>query len=109
GQTRDREELRRVPAWGGAGEVDSGAGFAGVQHWFEATAELLAKTGSSIQLINATEGGVHIAGFEDQRLADVLAALPDRDISAESIERDARALWTPVTLDRIIAWQEAHA
>lgn len=109
GSTRDREEHRRVPAWGGQGEVDSGMGFAGVQHWFEATAELLQKTGGSIQLINATEGGVHIQGFEDRRLSDVLADLPDRDITAESIARDAHAGWTPITLDAIIAWLERHA
>jgi len=109
GHARDREELRRVPAWGGEGEVDSGAGFAGVQHWFEATAELLRKIGSSIELINATEGGVRIAGFEDRRLSDVLAGLPDRDITAESIERDARAAWTPITLQSIHDWLEKHA
>jgi hypothetical protein len=109
GQTHDREELRRAPAWGGEGEVDSGIGFAGVQHWFEATAELLRKTGSAIELINATEGGVHIAGFEDVRLADVLARLPERDISAESIARDAHAAWTPISLARIIDWLETHA
>jgi hypothetical protein len=109
GPTRDREEHRRVPAWGGAGEVDSGLGFAGVQHWFEATAELLQKIQSPIRLINATEGGVHIQGYEDQKLADVLAELQDRDISAESIARDAHAAWTPISLDAIIAWLERHA
>lgn len=109
GQARDREELRRAPAWGGEGEVDSGVGFAGVQHWFEATADLLKKTGSTIELINATEGGVHIAGFEDRRLADVLAGLSDRFISPEGIDRDARAQWTPISLERIVEWLEAHA
>jgi hypothetical protein len=109
GQARDREELRRVPAWGGEGEVDSGVGFAGVQHWFEATADLLRKTGSSIELVNATEGGVHIAGFEDRRLVDVLAGLPERDITAESISRDAQTAWTPISLARIIDWLETHA
>lgn len=109
GQTCDRDELRRVPAWGGAGEVDSAMGFAGVQSWFEATAELLQKVGSSPELINATEGGVHIAGFEDQRLADVLARLPDRGITAERIAADARAAWTPIRLSRIIEWLESHA
>jgi hypothetical protein len=109
GQARDREELRRAPAWGGEGEVDSGVGFAGVQHWFEATAQLMRKAGSSTELINATEGGVHIAGFEDRRLADVLAPLPERDISAESIARDAQSAWTPIRLARIIEWLEMHA
>jgi hypothetical protein len=109
GATRDREEHRRVPAWGGAGEVDSGVGFAGVQHWFEATAELLQKTQSTTRLINSTEGGVHIQGYEDHKLADVLLELEDRDITAESIARDAHAAWTPISLDAIIAWLESHA
>lgn len=109
GPTRDREEHRRVPAWGGAGEVDSGVSFAGVQHWFEATAELLRKVKSTAILINATEGGVHIQGFEDRRLADLLAELPDRDITAESIARDAHAAWTPIRVDAIITWLEHHA
>jgi Protein of unknown function DUF115 len=109
GPTRDREELRRVPAWGGEGEVDSGVAFAGVQNWFEATAELLEKSKSSTRLLNATEGGVHIQGYEDQKLIDVLAELSDRDITASSISRDALAVWTPISLDRIISWLELHA
>jgi 6-hydroxymethylpterin diphosphokinase MptE-like protein len=109
GAARDTEELRRVPAWGGEGEVDSGAGFAGIQSWFETTAELLRKMDSPIRLINASEGGVHIDGFSDIRLRDVLAELVDRDITAESITRDAREKWTPISVDTIIAWLEAHA
>src|SRR3954471_23601974 len=93
GAARDTEELRRVPAWGGEGEVDSGAGFAGIQSWFETTAELLRKMDSPIRFINASEGGVHIAGFEDRRLRDVLSELSEREITAESIERDARERW----------------
>jgi len=109
GAARDQEELRRVPAWGGDGEVDSSAGFAGILSWFETTAELLLKTGSTIRLINATEGGVHIKGFEDLRLADALSTLGDRAFSAESIARDARERWTPITQDRIAGWLEKHA
>jgi hypothetical protein len=109
GAMRDREELRRVPAWGGQGDIDSGVGFAGIQNWFEMTAELLEKSNSSIRLINATEGGVHIRGFEDQKLADVLAGLPDHGITAESIAQEALARWTPIALDEIIAWLEQYA
>jgi hypothetical protein len=109
GAARDTEELRRVPAWGGEGEVDSGAGFAGIQSWFETTAELLRKMDSPIRFINASEGGVHIAGFEDRRLRDVLSELSEREITAESIERDARERWVPISLERIIAWLESHA
>ena len=109
GAARDQEELRRVPAWGGEGEVDSSAGFAGILSWFETTAELLQKTGSTIRLINATEGGVHIEGFEDLRLADALSALGDRAISAESIAQDVRERWTPITQEQIAGWLEKHA
>jgi hypothetical protein len=109
GAARDTEELRRVPAWGGEGDVDSGAGFAGIQSWFETTAELLRKIDSPIRFINASEGGVHIDGFEDRRLGDVLAELADRNITADSITRDARAKWTPIGIDQIIAWLESHA
>jgi hypothetical protein len=98
-----------VPAWGGAGEVDSGVGFAGIQNWFEATAELLQKSKSSVRLINASEGGVHIQGFEDQRLADVLAGLPDLAITSDVIAKEALARWTPIDLRKIIAWLELHA
>jgi hypothetical protein len=109
GAARDQEELRRVPAWGGEGEVDSSAGFAGILSWFETTAELLVKTGSTIRLINATEGGVHIKGFEDLRLADALSALGERAISPESIAQDVRERWTPITQDQIAGWLEKHA
>jgi hypothetical protein len=109
GIQRDREELRRVPAWGGNGEVDSGAGFAGVQNWFETTAELLQKTKSTVRLINATEGGVHIEGFEDTKLADVLAGLPELGITSESITKEAQARWTPIPERAILDWLERYA
>jgi len=109
GTIHDQEELRRVPAWGGQGEVDSGAAFTGVRHWFATTAELLQKMDSPIEFINATEGGVHIDCWEDRRLADVLSELSEREISAQSIERDARAHWTPLPQESIVEWLEAHA
>jgi 6-hydroxymethylpterin diphosphokinase MptE-like protein len=109
GQRHDQEELRRVPAWGGQGEVDSGAAFTGVRHWFATTAEMLQKMESPIQFVNASEGGVHIDNWQDLPLAEVLAGLEYRDITAEAIERDARAEWTPIPLERIITWLEAHA
>jgi hypothetical protein len=109
GTIHDQEELRRVPAWGGQGEVDSGAAFTGVRHWFATTAELLQKLDSPIEFINATEGGVHIDCWEDRRLADVLSELSEREISAQSIERDARAQWTPLPQESIVEWLEAHA
>lgn len=109
GAHRTEEELRRVPAWGGQGEVDSGAGFAGVQHWFESTAELLAEAGSSIRLINASEGGVQIAHYEELPLARVLEELPEHPITAARIAADARAAWEPISSARVLSWLEAQA
>lgn len=103
------EELRRVPAWGGSGEVDSGVAFLGVHVWFEATAELMQKSGSTARLINATEGGVHISGYEDTPLAQVLAELPMRGISASDMTNLARSLWTPIGKPQVTAWLETHA
>jgi len=109
GPPRLEEPLRRVPAWGGQGEVDSGLGFAGVQAWFEATLELMQKAGSTVRCINATEGGVRILGYEDIPLREVLADLPEQNISAESIAKAAYAAWTPIESSRIVAWLEMHA
>jgi hypothetical protein len=109
GAPRNQEELRRLPAWGGQGEVDSGLGFIGVQAWFEATAELMQKSESSTRLINATEGGVHIAGYEELPLRDLLATLSPQNISAASIAAAARAAWTPIDRPQVASWFEAHA
>jgi hypothetical protein len=109
GPVRRLEELRRVPAWGGQGDVDSGAGFAGVHSWFESTAELLVKTGSSVRLVNSTEGGVHIKGFEDLPLAKLLEGLPRHDIRAERIAAEAHEAWQPMPSARIQSWLESHA
>jgi hypothetical protein len=109
GAPRHQEELRRVPAWGGQGDVDSGLGFAGVHAWFESTAALMEKAGSGARLINATEGGVSIKGYEELPLGRVLDTLVPRQLSAESISRDAREAWTPITRARIQSWLESHA
>jgi hypothetical protein len=103
------EELRRVPAWGGQGDVDSGAAFMGVHVWFESTAELMKKSGSTIRLINATEGGVHLDGYEDVPLARMLAEMPERAIGASDMASLARSLWTPLQTSRIVGWLESHA
>jgi hypothetical protein len=110
GIARPREPHRRVPAWGGQGEVDSAASFANIQDWFRRSAELLSKAGSTVRLVNCTEGGVHIPGFEDLALAQLLAELPERQpVHASEIAGKARELWTPIDVSRIVRWLEKHA
>jgi hypothetical protein len=101
--------LRRVPAWGGQGEVDSVATFDNVRDWFQRTADLMVKAGISTRLVNATEGGVHIPGFEDLPLAQLLAELPDRAITAADIAAQARCNWKPIERSTIRAWLEKQA
>src|SRR4029079_8976080 len=110
GIARPREPHRRVPAWGGQGEVDSAASFANIQDWFRRSADLLHKAGSTVRLVNCTEGGVHIPGFEELTLAQLLAELPERQpIVASEIAGKARELWSPIDASRITRWLEKHA
>jgi hypothetical protein len=109
GACLDHEPLRRIPAWGGKGEVDSGLTFAGVHKWFEETAELMVSAGYTTALINATEGGASIGGFEERTLADVLASLPEHLITPEAIAEQARQRAPRISALRIRQWLQGHA
>lgn len=90
-----------VPAWGGKGEVWSTHELVHFRRWFEMAAEQCEGT---TRLINATEGGASIAGFEELRLEDVLRDLPEREhglhsaidgaatIEAERVRRTAKGI-----------------
>jgi hypothetical protein len=89
--------------------VDSGLGFAGVHAWFETTAELMRRAGFDNRLINATEGGVRIAGYEELTLARVLAELPALQVTAASIAERAHREGRHVSPERIRSWLSVHA
>ncbi|MGF1468327.1 MAG: 6-hydroxymethylpterin diphosphokinase MptE-like protein [Sandaracinaceae bacterium] len=73
-----------VPAWGG-GTVDTTHELTMFRRWFEMAAREL---GRGIRLVNATEGGARIAGFEERPLADVVAsASPREDRLAAAMDR----------------------
>ncbi len=73
-----------VPAWGGKGTVWSTHELTMFRHFFESSAHSL--TGKR-RLINATEGGASIQGFEELTLQAVLDQLPARsDTLIEAIE-----------------------
>jgi hypothetical protein len=86
-----REPLISILAWGGKGAVSSTPSFTAVRTWFEGAASILARECPNVRLVNATEGGARIARFEEATLADVLRDLPERNITAASIARDAAA------------------
>jgi hypothetical protein len=105
-QLVEREPLREVTAWGGSGSAVSTIGFSSVRSWLELAAEVLARQCPDQRLINATEGGARIAGFEELTLAEVLAPLPERAITAASIAELARQASPQLDAAEIAGWAE---
>ncbi len=106
GRAADEEPLRDVPAWGGSGFVPSTIGFSAVRNWLELAAEVLEHDRPDQLLVNATEGGARIAGFREQRLAEVLAPLPERGITARSIAEAAKAAGPPLRRSQLQSWAQ---
>ncbi len=100
------EPLREVEAWGGQGSALSGIGFSAIRSWLELASELLSRERPDQRLINATEGGARIKGFEELPLAQVLAELPERHVSAADLARAAREAQEPLTRTELCAWVE---
>ncbi|HXK19261.1 MAG TPA: 6-hydroxymethylpterin diphosphokinase MptE-like protein [Polyangiaceae bacterium] len=100
------EPLRSVTAWGGQGTVHSTIGFSAVKSWLELASEVLAYDRPDQRLVNATEGGARVAGFEERTLAEVLAELPERNITPQSIAAAAAEQRPPLSYAELHAWTE---
>ena len=105
----DREPLLEVTAWGGVGKATSTIGFSAVRSWLESASITLAKSRPDLRLVNATEGGARIEGFEECTLAELLASLPTQDITAASLRRDAEAAQPPLSSERLASWCDEQA
>ena len=105
----EREPLRAVPAWGGNGHVMSTIGFSAVRAWLESSSTVLARDLPETRLVNATEGGARIQGFEECALSELLATLPERDITAASIRRDAERIRGPLGTEKLFSWCQEQA
>jgi hypothetical protein len=101
--------LREVVAWGGGGTVMSTIGFCAVRAWCESASVTLAQNRPETRLVNATEGGARIAGFEELGLVELLSTLPERDITAASLHRDAERAQPPLSLEQLTAWCDKYA
>ena len=106
GSLIDREPLQAVTAWGDRGTVHSTIGFSAVRNWLEIAAEVLADERPEQRVVNATEGGARVAGFEELTLREVLAPLPELNITAQSIADAARVERPPLTRAEIAAWAD---
>ena len=106
GKLIQKEPLHPATAWGGQGTVASTLGFSAVRSWLELAAEVLEHDRPDQRLINATEGGARIAGFEELSLADVLAPLAEQNITSASIAEAARVERPPLSRAELAAWTE---
>lgn len=100
----ESEPLEQVPAWGGTGHVPTGPMFSAVRQWLSDAAHMLAAHADPVELVNATEGGSHIAGWAEKTLSDVLAPLAERELTVESIRSDAHAAFRPIGKKKIQTW-----
>jgi hypothetical protein len=91
-------DARYAPAWGGEGEVLTSPMFLGVREWLSRWAAIH----DEVRTYNCTEGGLHIPGWTDVRLRDVLDVLPPvkaKLIAAPPIPRHVVRRWVDTQLD----------
>lgn len=103
------EPLEETTAWGGEGKVTTTIGFSAVRTWLEGASIILGRELPDLRLVNATEGGARIAGFEEKALADLVQEFPDREISAADLTAQALANRPLPTPGQIADWCEAQA
>ncbi|MCC6216256.1 MAG: DUF115 domain-containing protein [Polyangiaceae bacterium] len=97
------EPLQLVPGWGTGAPVPTGPSFAGARSWFEAVAQWMERAHPERRLVNATEGGARVVGWEERPLAELVAELAAR--GARAPDPAELAGDTPaVTAERLQAW-----
>jgi hypothetical protein len=93
----DTARTLKAVAWGGEGEVTTTRDFAMFRDWYTAAARTMRQAGRTP--INATQGGLHIPGWDDVPLKD---ALEGRTV-ADADQRFAVLLDRPATgVDRLV-------
>jgi hypothetical protein len=105
GAAPTKDPMFEVTAWGGEGEVISTASFNAFRLWFEIWATSMQ---GHVELVNATEGGSRIAGFRESTLADVVASLPDTEVSVDELATAASAKRPPLSRRAILRFFDAQ-
>jgi hypothetical protein len=104
GPRHTAEPLMPVTAWGGQGTVASGPSFMAINTWLEGMSALFKQSKTGTRLVNATEGGARVLGFEELTLRQVLDELPELAISVEKIVADAKLAARPQSVQQIERW-----
>ncbi|HKQ67806.1 MAG TPA: 6-hydroxymethylpterin diphosphokinase MptE-like protein [Polyangiaceae bacterium] len=102
------EPLLTTTAWGGSGVEPTSAGFTAVRTWLEAAADLMRRQRPDLRFVNATEGGAHVANFEDIALREVLEGMPSRGITSQRIHDDALAGQRKLQHSAVLSWAKAQ-
>ncbi len=105
----EREPLCEAEAWGGGDTVLSTLGFGAVRAWLEAASIVLRRERPEVRLVNATEGGARIAGYEELTLAELLRDMPERNITAADLAREAARAEPPLSSERLASWATRQA
>jgi hypothetical protein len=103
------EPMSETTAWGGQGTVLTTIGFSAVRAWLEAAAIVLGREAPELRLVNATEGGARIAGFEEKTLLTLLEEFPERNITAPEIAALAREQRALPTRTDVADWSDRQA
>ena len=96
-----RERVVELPGWDGA-PVPSSFMFAMFHRWF---VESAARVAGTVRLVNATEGGVHIAGMEHRPLAEVVASLREPVDVGATLDEVQAGLDVDDRRRRVAAWR----
>jgi hypothetical protein len=108
GAAPESEVLFETEAWGGEGRVASTPTFNAYRLWFEVMADALRSSGN-VRLVNATEGGSRIRGFEERTLRSVLDELPELGITSAKMIAEARERRPPVPAAELRDWAREQA
>jgi hypothetical protein len=109
GHRNTSEPVVELPAWGGEGTVVSGPTFTGIRTWLEAAAATLAQQQPELRLVNATEGGARLQGFEERTLRELLDGLPEVSITARDLAACAAARRPGLTREEVARWAAHQA
>jgi hypothetical protein len=109
GPGQESDDLYEVAGWGGMDKVPTSSTFNSFRVWFELVAQSLETMNPELRLINDTEGGSHIRGFQDITLADVLRDLPELGLTSADIAAKAIAKHPPLGAKKLLTWARRHA
>ncbi len=108
GRRQVAEPLHWLPGWGQGPRVASGVSLSAVHRWFSDAAAELRGRSDSPRLVNATEGGAHVPGFEDVPLRDLLLTLPERALTPDDINAAATLRGNTLTTEQLATWAETQ-